>query len=326
MTNRIKITLIAAAICFLCGCGRRNEAILIEAVQGSGTEEVSQTQQGTLADTDAKVPRQADSAYSLGDSAAGNTAAQGADASGTGEENAKAFDTAAGYGNNTSAAGEGNTAEHGHNISTAGEGNTAEHGDNTSTAGEESTAVVGRTGNIFTEENVIVVHVCGAVNAPGVYTLAAECRVWDAIDAADGFSEDADTNYLNLAGTICDGQKVYVPTTGEVDSLAESGWNALEAAQSEVKRNASNPVTSGDQNARNPDQATAGDVKSQRVNINTADQAALTGLPGIGEAKAKSIIAYRTEHGRFSSIEEIMEISGIKEAVFSKIKDYITVD
>lgn len=320
MTNRIKITLIAAAICFLCGCGRRNEAILIEAVQGSGTEEVSQTQQGTLADSAAKVSGQADSVYSLGNSAAGDTAAQGADAS----------DTAAGYGNSTSAAGAENTAEHGDNTSTADEGNTAaEHGDNTSAVGKESTAAlntVGTENTASSEENVIVVHVCGAVNAPGVYTLAAECRVWDAIDAAGGFSEDADTNYLNLAGTICDGQKVYVPTTGEVDSLAESGWNALEAAQSETKRNASSPATSGDQNARNQDQATAGDVKSQRVNINTADQAALTGLPGIGEAKAKSIIAYRTEHGRFSSIEEIMEISGIKEAVFSKIKDYITVD
>lgn len=283
MTNRIKITLIAAAICFLCGCSRRNEAILIEAVQGSGTEEVSLMQQGTLADADAKVPGQSDSAYSLGDLAAGNTAAQGADASGTGEGNAKAFDTAA-----------------------------------LNTVGTENTASI--------EENVIVVHVCGAVNAPGVYILAAECRVWDAIDAAGGFSEDADTNYLNLAGTICDGQKVYVPTTGEVDSIAESGWNALEAAQSEAKRNASNPATSGDQNALNPDQATAGDRNNQRVNINTADQAMLTGLPGIGEAKAKRIIAYRTEHGRFSSIEEIMEISGIKEAVFSKIKDYITVD
>lgn len=294
MTNRIKITLIAAAICFLCGCGRRNEAILIEAVQGSGTEEVSQTQQGTLADSDAKEPGQADSAYSLGDSAAGGMAAQGAD---------RVSGTAAGYGNNTSAADAGNIAEHGDNTSAAGKGNTA-----------------------YTEENAIVVHVCGAVNAPGVYTLAAECRVWDAIDAAGGFSEAADTNYLNLAGTICDGQKVYVPTTGEVDSLAESGWNALEAAQSEAKRNTSNPATSDNQNALNPDQATAGDGNNQRVNINTADQAMLTGLPGIGEAKAKSIIAYRTEHGRFSSIEEIMEISGIKEAVFSKIKDYITVD
>ena len=214
MTNRIKITLIAAAICFLCGCGRRNEAILIEAVQENGTEEASQTQEE--------------------------------EASVMGEENAAAFDTA---------------------------------------------------------DKSIVVHVCGAVNAPGVYTLAAECRVWDAIDAAGGFSEDADTNYLNLAGTICDGQKVYVPTAGEVDPLAENGWNPL-----------------------NPEQATAGSENSQRVNINTADQTALTGLPGIGEAKAKSIIAYRTEHGRFSSIEEIMEIPGIKEAVFSKIKDYITVN
>ncbi len=289
MTNRIKITLIAAAICFLCGCGRRNEAILIEAVQGSGTEEVSQAQQGMAEDSGAEVPGQADTIHSLGGSAAGNMAAQEADSTSvTGEGNAAAFDTVAGYGDNTSAAGKGNTA--------------------------------------YTEENVIVVHVCGAVNDPGVYTLAAECRVWDAIDAAGGFSEDADMDYLNLAGTIGDGQKVYVPTNGEVDSLAENGWNALEAAQSEAKRNASNPATSDDQSALNPDHETAKTGNSQRVNINTADQAALTGLPGIGEAKARSIIAYRTEHGHFSSIEEIMEISGIKEAVFSKIKDYITVD
>lgn len=230
MINRIKMTLIAAAICFLCGCGSRNEAVLINAVQSSGTESADllspeETENTGSTDYD-PLPEKAESA----------------------------------------------------------------HG----------------------EKQMIVVHVCGAVDSPGVYTLKEDCRVWDAIEAAGGFSEDASTDYLNLAGSISDGQKVYVPTIVEADSWAEDGCDT------------GNPIPQGDsQSASDSSQPpqTAG-----LVNINTADQVALTGLPGIGEAKAKNIIAYRTEHGRFSSIEEIMEIPGIKEAVFSKIKEYITVD
>jgi competence protein ComEA len=108
---------------------------------------------------------------------------------------------------------------------------------------------------------------------------------------AGGFSEDAGTDYLNLAETVSDGEKVYVPTVDEL--------NVELAAEEEAD--------------------------SGKININTATKEQLITLPGIGESKADSIIAYRTEHGGFSTIEEIMEIPGIKEAVFSKIKELITV-
>lgn len=136
------------------------------------------------------------------------------------------------------------------------------------------------------------VHVCGAVVSPGVYELPKSSRVWDALEAAGGFLESASTDYLNLAEVIADGQKIYVPT-------CEEATMCMEMEEEE---------------------------ESGKVNINRASKELLMTLPGIGETKAESILAYRNEHGSFSSIEEIMEIPGIKEAVFSKIKDYITVN
>jgi competence protein ComEA len=145
------------------------------------------------------------------------------------------------------------------------------------------------------ENDTVFVYICGAVTNPGVYEMDSGSRICDVLDQAGGFSEDASTTYLNLAEFVSDGQKVYVPTQEEltVELFAEE------------------------------DAAEAG---SGKININTASKEVLVTLPGIGESKADSIIAYRTEHGGFSSIEEIMEIPGIKEAVFSKIKELITVD
>jgi competence protein ComEA len=144
-----------------------------------------------------------------------------------------------------------------------------------------------------TETGSVFVYICGAVANPGVYELTGGSRICDALDAAGGFSEDAGTTYLNLAEFVSDGQKIYVPTQEEL---------TVELAAEE--------------------EAAADDG---RININTASKEQLVTLPGIGDAKADSIIAYRTEHGAFSTIEEIMEIPGIKEAVFSKIKDFISV-
>jgi competence protein ComEA len=145
------------------------------------------------------------------------------------------------------------------------------------------------------EIDTVFVYICGAVTNPGVYEMDSGSRICDVLDQAGGFSEDASTTYLNLAEFVSDGQKVYVPTQEEltVELFAEE------------------------------DAAEAG---SGKININTASKEVLVTLPGIGESKADSIIAYRTEHGGFSSVEEIMEIPGIKEAVFSKIKELITVD
>ncbi len=144
------------------------------------------------------------------------------------------------------------------------------------------------------------VYVCGAVAFPGVYALPAGTRVYEAVREAGGFAENADQEWLNLAEPVTDGQKLWVYTTQETRLLREAGQTPSLAGTSQTERNA-------------------------KVNLNTADRELLMTLPGIGEAKAEAILQYRAENGKFTAIEEIMEISGIKEAVFSKIKDQITV-
>jgi competence protein ComEA len=169
-------------------------------------------------------------------------------------------------------------------------------GENTDGAESSGTATPGEVPGADT----LYVFICGAVADPGVYEVAAGSRICDVLELAGGFGEDAGTDYLNLAEPVSDGQKVYVP---RVDELAEGI-----ATQTEE-----------------PLDSSGAEEASGKININTAAKEILITLPGIGEAKADSIIAYRTEHGGFSSIEEIMEIPGIKEAVFSKIKELITV-
>lgn len=145
----------------------------------------------------------------------------------------------------------------------------------------------------------ILVHVCGAVKQPGVYMLNDNSRIKDAIDAAGGFSKKADKEYLNLAESVTDGQKIVVYTKKQTVSL-----NGKEAA-GEI-----------DNDNRG----------SSKVNINTASKEELMTLTGVGESKAKDIIAYREQNGRFNSIEELMNIPGIKEGVFSGISASVTVD
>ena len=136
----------------------------------------------------------------------------------------------------------------------------------------------------------ICVYVCGAVLEPRVVTLPLGSRVDEALQAAGGFAEDADRSAVNLAALLSDGQKVYFP------ALTEE-WT--ETVQEQTPDN--------------------------RVNINTADVAGLCTLPGIGQARAETIIAYREQNGPFDKIEDIMKVSGIKEGAFEKIKALITV-
>jgi len=135
----------------------------------------------------------------------------------------------------------------------------------------------------------IYVHVCGAVLREGVYALPAGSRVDAAITAAGGFAADADTSALNLAEELTDGTQVRV-------------ISAEEAAEESSR------------------EAAAADGK---ININTADQTTLMTLPGIGASRAEAIIKYREENGGFSDISEIMNVSGIKDALFSQIEDKI---
>lgn len=169
-----------------------------------------------------------------------------------------------------------------------------------------------KTENIETNDSQsFVVYVSGYVNNPGVYELSAGSRVIDAIDAAGGYSKKAYDNYLNLASLIADGQMIYVPSEEEIESGSFERGVASGADGS-----GAGGVTGGNGGGNSSGSGAL-------VNINQASKEELMTLPGIGESKADKIIAYREENGRFSTPEGIMEISGIKDGLYNKIKDKI---
>ena len=166
------------------------------------------------------------------------------------------------------------------------------------------------------EAKTRVVHICGAVSAPGVYELPAGSRIIDAVEAGGGFLPEADEACCNLAEEIVDGCQIYIMTKSEscADGQAEKKAGIQTSPDSDMQTT--------DINVRS-NSTTA--LENGLVNLNTADVAALMTLPGIGESRAKAIISYREQQGAFTKIEDIMKISGIKQAAFSKIKDKITV-
>lgn len=152
------------------------------------------------------------------------------------------------------------------------------------------------------------VHICGEVAAPGVYEMEEGSRVFQVVERAGGFTEQAASQYLNMAQTVSDGMKIVVPA---LDALGQEEQYGSSLGVS---------VTEGTGLSGS---GTAG--AKAKVNLNTASKEELMTLKGIGEAKADDIIAYRESHGGFQKIEDIMKISGIKNAAFEKIKDDITV-
>ena len=162
-------------------------------------------------------------------------------------------------------------------------------------------------------KNMIYVHVCGQVVNPGVYELCPGDRVTHAIHAAGGMTEDASSAFLNLAALLEDGQKIYVPTEAEAEQFLSQGTSGSDSMPGDWKQS-----TAGIGQNEN----TSEDAK---VNLNTAGKAELMTLSGIGESRAEAIITYRQEHGRFESIEDIKNIEGIKDGIFNRIKDQLTV-
>ena len=143
----------------------------------------------------------------------------------------------------------------------------------------------------------VYVYVCGAVNAPGVYELKEDARVFEAISLAGGMTAEAAPEAVSQARTVADGEQIYVPTVQEIQ-MQGAGVEDIVTGNADV---------------------------SGKVNINTAGKEELMTLTGIGEAKAQSILDYREKHGRFGSIEDLMLIEGIKEGVCNKIKEDITI-
>ena len=165
----------------------------------------------------------------------------------------------------------------------------------------------------------IYVHICGAVENPGVYQLAAGSRVYEGVAAAGGFREDACEDFINQAGILQDGQRLAIPTVEEADAAKAAGSYQALWQEDTLNTGLQEPGAAG--MADNSSGSMNG-----LVNINTAEENELSAIPGIGAGKAAAIIQYRQENGNFASIEDIMKVSGIKEGTFEKIKDKITVE
>lgn len=183
-------------------------------------------------------------------------------------------------------------------------------------AGETDKPLTEATHKPLTDEastEVYEVYICGCVKKPGVYTLKAGSRLYEYLELAGGYTSEADTEYENLARTLKDGEKVYFPSKKQVNS-GELEYGIMSDDGESIKESGINGGDVSDSNHQ-----------SNKVNINTAGIDELTTLTGIGESRAKTIIAYRQANGNFKAIEDIMLVNGIKESVYNKIKEHITV-
>lgn len=157
------------------------------------------------------------------------------------------------------------------------------------------------------DEEIVVVHVIGEVNNPGVVTLPEGSRIIDAINMAGGKTEEADLSKINLAYIVEDGTQIYIPRINEnlnqVNLISDGAGIGVIINDSDVEEN----------------------KVEAKVNINTANKEKLETLPGIGETTAQKIIDYRESNGKFKTIEDIKNVSGIGDAKYESLKDKITV-
>ena len=186
----------------------------------------------------------------------------------------------------------------------------------------------------------IYVHICGQVCTPGVYELPEGSRVWDAVLAAGGLTEEAQPEAVNLALRVVDGSKVIIPDEQEAQQ-EDFCWYATGTGQGAGTDGGSGGAgtaggaTSGSASTGSAStgsastgttsaEGTSGTASGQ-VDINQATVEQLMTIPGIGQTRAEAIVAYRQTQGRFGSIEDIMKVTGIKEGLFATIREYITV-
>jgi len=187
------------------------------------------------------------------------------------------------------------------------------------TKGEKEEIVVIRNGETVTEERIesdesepessvsqdiepaarLVVDIDGCIKHPGVYAIDEGTRLYEVIEMAGGLTKSADTTLINQAEVLADGQKIIIPKKATISE----GGNGQETDSS----------------------LTLGQTADSRININLADADALQEIPGIGPATAEKILAYRETNGKFKTVEEIKNVSGIGEKTFEKMKDKITI-
>ena len=161
---------------------------------------------------------------------------------------------------------------------------------------------------IIEKVNQIVVHISGEVINQGVISLDENSRIIDAINRAGGLTSKADISNVNLAYVLEDAQKVYIPS---IDDKKEEMYILEGSGDTEIVTSSGNKENKKEEKLM--------------VNINTANAIELSQLPGIGNSTALKIITYRNENGKFNTIEDIKNVSGIGEAKFNKIKDNIFV-
>lgn len=155
------------------------------------------------------------------------------------------------------------------------------------------------------DDNMIIVHITGAVRSNGIVKVNRNARINDVIEAAGGITSDADLENVNLAYVVEDGQKIYIPSIEDEEEKRNSEI---------IEEGAGNVIIEGNQES-----------KSNLIDINKANLESLKALPGIGESTALRILEYRETHGKFKTIDEIKNVSGIGDSKFNTIKAYICV-
>lgn len=161
----------------------------------------------------------------------------------------------------------------------------------------------------------IKIDIKGMIKNPGVYEVDSNSRVNDVIKIAGGLKKDANTNYINLSARVIDEMVIWIYSNKEIKELK------LEQSSTKYMIQECNCPVVDNTTCLNNDKQNSGGL----VNINTDDESKLSSLAGIGEAKAKAIIEFRNKNGKFKTIEDIKNVSGIGESAYNKIKDYITV-
>lgn len=163
----------------------------------------------------------------------------------------------------------------------------------------------------------VVVQAAGAVAEPGVYTLDAGARVDDLVRAAGGLTEAADGDRVNLAAPVADGERIWVPSRGEQappDVIAGTGGGSVLASPSDGTGGSTTDGGGG-----------TGPTPATPLDLNQATAEQLDGLPGVGPATATAILAYRDEHGRFGSVEELLDVRGIGDAKLEQLRPLVRV-
>lgn len=179
-----------------------------------------------------------------------------------------------------------------------------------------------RTRGLDENNSKIYVYICGAVVNAGVVSGGADMRLYQAVELCGGLIDEADGTKVNLAMQLKDGDKIYIPYAYDDINLTDEINNGCNPNATGIS--GSNTENSGG-NSKSSGGNTGGAGSSNLININKASKSELMQLSGIGEARALDIICYREKYGAFKRIEDIKNVSGIKDAAFNKIKDYICV-